>query len=507
MTANAKGQALGTGFPPQSVLLTVDEMFRADRAAKASGVSGVELMEAAGEAVAAAIGDRWTRRDVLVLCGPGNNGGDGFVVARLLKEDGWPVRLALLGKRDRLSGEAKANADRWDGAVERLDVLLLEGAGLVVDALFGAGLTRPLDGSAREMVEAVVASGVPCVAVDMPSGVDGDTGAVLGAAPRASVTVTFFRAKPGHYLYPGRDLCGELVIADIGIPEDVLTEVGPSQGVNEPDLWLPDFPWPRWDRHKYARGHALVAGGGETTGAARLAAHAARRAGAGVVTVLTPPEAAHIYRTTLTGELVAVVDDDAAFAGRVADPRVDAVLIGPGHGVVRMTRDRVLAVLAAGRPVVLDADALTVFAEHPSALFAEIRGECLMTPHEGEFGRLFPDIDGTGGKIERARRAAARAGSVVLLKGPDTIVAAPDGRAVVNANAPPDLATAGSGDVLAGFAVSLLAQGMAPFEAACCAAWLHGEAASIHGPGLVAEDISDHLPPVLRRLETLSAQH
>lgn len=500
MTGSGKKQGGTPRFPSRSVLLTVDEMYRADRAAMDGGIPGLQLMEAAGQAVAKAIRDRWTHRTVLVLCGPGNNGGDGFVVARVLNEQGWPVRLALLGDREKLAGDAKVNADRWDGPVESPDASLLEEADLVVDALFGAGLARPLDGAARRVVESVNARGLPCVAVDVPSGVDGDTGAVLGAAPRAAVTVTFFRAKPGHYLYPGRDLCGELVVADIGIPESVLPDIGPAQAVNEPDLWLDEFPWPRWDRHKYARGHALIAGGGETTGAARLAARAARRAGAGVVTVLTPPEAAQIYRAALTGELVAVVEDDAAFKGRVADPRADAILIGPGVGVGPSTRNRVLAALSSSRPVALDADALTVFADRPASLFEAIRGPCLMTPHEGEFARLFAGTDASGGKLARARRAAARSGAVVLLKGPDTVVAAPDGRAVVNVNAPPDLATAGAGDVLAGFAVALLAQGVPDFEAACCAAWLHGEAATEFGAGLIAEDIAECLPAVLRRL-------
>lgn len=503
MTAGAARLRSPTGFPPQSVLLTVAEMYRADKAAMARGVPGLALMEAAGEAVVGAIVERWSWRRVVVLCGPGNNGGDGFVVARLLKARGWPVRVVLLGAAERLAGDAKANAERWDGSIDPPSGKPVGDADLVVDALFGAGLARPLEGAAREIVESVNAAGVPCVAVDMPSGVAGDTGAILGVAPAAAATVTFFRAKPGHFLYPGRDCCGELVIADIGIPESVLPDIAPAQALNEPDLWLERMPWPRWDRHKYGRGHALVAGGAVTTGAARLAARAARRAGAGVVTVLTPPAAAEIYRTALTGELVSVIEDDRRFAESVADPRAHAVLIGPGHGVCQATRDRVLALLDSAKPAVLDADALSVFADRPAALFDAIRGPCILTPHQGEFARLFPDIDDGHGKLERARRAASRAGAVVVLKGPDTVVAAPDGTAAVNANAPATLATAGSGDVLAGFVVALVAQGMPAFDAACCGVWLHGEAARGFGPGLIAEDIADNLPPVLRRLEAM----
>lgn len=495
------GMEKGTGaVPSESVLLSVDETYRADRAAADAGIPGERLMEAAGTAVADTVVDRWTRRRVLVLCGPGNNGGDGFVAARLLRERGWPVRVALLGVRGKLKGDAKTTADRWRGPVDPLAPDLLDDADLVVDALFGAGLARPLAGVVRETVEEIGARDLACVAVDIPSGVHGDTGKVLGAAAPASLTVTFFRAKPGHYLYPGRALCGDLVIADIGIPESVLADIGPALALNGPPLWAHAFPRPDWNRHKYSRGHALVAGGATVTGAARLAAHAARRAGAGVVTVLTPPAAARIYRIALTGALVAVVRTVEEFEGRVGDARAGAVLLGPGNGVDAATRDRVLATLSHGRPVVLDADALSVFADDPPALFDALRDDCLVTPHEGEFPRIFPDLDDSDGKPARVRRAAARSGAVVLLKGPDTVIAAPDGRAAVNANAPPSLATAGSGDVLAGFAVGLMAQGMAAFEAACCATWLHGEAAREFGPGLIAEDIADALPRVLRRL-------
>ncbi len=487
-------------FPDRSVLLTVAEMSRADAAAIEAGISGEHLMEAAGRAVADAVAGRWDKRPVAVLCGPGNNGGDGFVVARLLAEAGWPVRLALLGDRDRLKGDARSHAERWTGAVEPLAVEALDGAEIVVDALFGAGLARPLDGAARAVVEAI--GGLDCIAVDVPSGVHGDTGTVLGVAAAAAVTVTFFRRKPGHLLYPGRDLCGEVVVADIGIPDSVLDGIAPRQAVNGPDLWLDRLPWPRSGQHKFSRGHALVMGGTEMTGAARLAAEAARRAGAGIVTLLCTPETAAIYRAALTGTLVGVVQDSGAFAATVGEARVGAVLLGPGNGVTPATRERSLLALATGRPVVLDADALTVFAGDSGALFDAVAGPCLLTPHQGEFDRLFGD-GGPGGKLDRAKDAAARAGAVVLLKGADTVIAAPDGRVTINDNAPPTLATAGSGDVLAGIAVGLMAQGMDPFDAGCCAAWLHGATAANFGPGLIAEDLAGGLPAVLRGLAAM----
>lgn len=486
-------------FPAGSVLLTVEEMYRADAAAVAAGIAGETLMENAGRAIADAITARWDVCPVAVLCGPGNNGGDGFVVARLLSQAGWTVRVGLLGERETLKGDARIHADRWDGPIEALSTGLLEGAELVVDALFGAGLARPLTGTAAEIVAAVAARALPSVAVDVPSGIHGDTGAVLGMAVPANLTVTFFRRKPGHLLFPGRQMCGELIVAEIGIPDSVLDDIAPTQAANGPELWLEGFPWPRFDQHKYTRGHALVVGGSGMTGAARLAAAGARRAGAGVVTILSPPDSLMIYRTSEVGTLVARLDGAEALADRLADPRSHAVLLGPGNGVRPGTRANVLAALAAAKPAVLDADALTVFADDPGALFGAIAGPCLMTPHDGEFTGLFPSISAIG-KLERVRHAARQSGAVVLLKGPDTVIAAPDGRAAVNSNAPPNLATAGSGDVLSGLAVALLAQGMAPFEAGCCAAWMHGEAAASRGPGLIAEDLPGMLPSVLKAL-------
>ncbi len=488
----------------RNALLTVAEMGRADAAAIAGGVAGETLMEAAGTAVADEIRRRWSPRPVVVLCGPGNNGGDGFVVARRLRQAGWEARVALLGDRARLKGDAALNAGRWDGAVVPLSTGALDGADLVVDAIFGAGLVRDLDGVAKATVEAIGPRGLACVAVDVPSGVDGDTGAVRGAAPRAALTVTFFRLKPGHLLLPGRVLCGETVVADIGIPDAVLDAIAPPTFANGPELWRADFPWPTLEGHKYSRGHAVVAGGAEMTGAARLAARAAMRAGAGLVTVAAPPAAHAIYATALEHVIVREVAGEAAFADLIADPRKNAVLVGPGAGVGEGTRAAALAALGAGKATVLDADAMTAFQDDRATLFAALAGApAVLTPHEGEFRRLF---DAAGDKLSRARAAAAQCGSVVLLKGADTVIAAPDGRATINRNAPPTLATAGTGDVLAGLILGLLAQGMVPFEAAAAACWLHGDAAERLGPGLVSADLPDALPSVLRALAARPAR-
>ncbi len=491
-----------------TALLTVAETYAADAAAMRAGVAGEILMEAAGRAVADAIRARWSPRPLVVLCGPGNNGGDGFVAARHLAAAGWPVTLALLGAREALKGDAAIMAARWEGPVVPLSDEVVEPGALVIDALFGAGLARPLAGAPRAALEAASARAEAIVAVDVPSGVDGDSGAVRGYAPRAALTVTFFRRKPGHLLLPGRVLCGEVVVADIGIPEAVLDEIAPKLDANDPALWRARYPWPRPEDHKYRRGHALVAGGGiATTGAARLAARAALRAGAGLVTVAVPSDAAlPVYAAALTAVMTAPATDAEGFAALIDDPRRNAVLLGPGNGVDEATRARVLATLARGKSCVLDADALTVFQSDPEQLFTAISSPCILTPHEGEFARLFGAAAGNGkdesdeSKVERARAAARKSGAVVLLKGADTVIAAPDGTAAINENAPPTLATAGAGDVLAGFALGLLAQGMAPFDAACAAAWLHGECAALVGPGLISEDLAELLPEVLDQL-------
>tara|TARA_R110002167_G_scaffold36382_4_gene115193 strand:- start:1398 stop:2858 length:1461 start_codon:yes stop_codon:yes gene_type:complete len=470
----------------------------ADRASLAAGVAGVDLMAAAGAGVAEAIMARWSPRPVMVLCGPGNNGGDGFVVARLLLAAGWPTRLCLLGAVEGLKGDAAHHAALWPGAVEPFDPKLLPESELIVDALFGAGLSRPTDGDALAMIEALIQRGLPICAIDVPSGLDGATGEVRGKAVPADLTVTFFRKKPGHLLYPGRQLCGELVLVDIGTPEAVLDAIPGATFENGPALWRDDYPWPQTGDHKYARGHAVVMGGEAITGASRLTALGAMRSGAGLVTLAAPNKAWSVYATSMIGVMVHAVSGLDDFNDLLADTRRNAIAIGPGAGVGTPTRQAALAALATGRAVVLDADALTSFADDPAELFDASKGRCVLTPHGGEFARLF---DPSGDKLTRAHRAAVLSGAVMLLKGADTVIVAPDGRAAINTNATPDLATGGSGDVLTGFVLGLLAQGMEPFGAACAAVWLHGECASAFGPGLVAEDLPAILPTILTRLK------
>jgi NAD(P)H-hydrate epimerase len=485
-------------------ILTTAEMARADAFAVAHGVPSLNLMENAGAAVAQAIAARFKPCAVTVLCGPGNNGGDGFVVARLLDQEGFTVRVAHDAGH---KGDAKEMSARWKGARLALTPEALDGARLVVDALFGAGLSRPLDGAYAQMVEAL--NDLPVVAVDMPSGVSGDTGqpfsvvapahadAPGGVYVKAVLTVTFFRKKPGHLLLPGRALCGETVVADIGIPAEAANT---QLHENTPALWR--FPWPELEGHKYSRGHCVVVSGpAHATGAARLAARAALRVGAGLVSVASPIEAVAVNAAHLTAIMIKPFHGAAELGALFSDKRLNAVAMGPGLGVGKETRELVATVLRSGAAAVLDADAISSFKDEPQSLFGLLDDRCVLTPHEGEFERLFPGLlDQSGSKLEAARTAAARALCVVLLKGADTVIAAPSGKAVINANAPATLATAGAGDVLAGLIAGLLAQGMSAFDAACAGAWLHGDAARRFGPGLIAEDLPDMMPAVLAGL-------
>jgi hydroxyethylthiazole kinase-like uncharacterized protein yjeF len=491
-------------------LLTPREMAEADRLTMAGGTSGIELMESAGRAVADAVSRRSARSapQICVVAGPGNNGGDGFVAARLLSERGYPVRLLLLGDRAGLKGDAAEAARRWQGPAEPATAAGVADADIIVDALFGAGLDRPIEEPAASLIDAIDAAGAIVIAVDLPSGINGATGAVMGRAVRAAETVTFFRRKPGHLLLPGRLYCGPVEIADIGIRLEALAQVQPRCFANCPALWMSSFPVPKVEGHKYSRGHAVVVSGGmASTGAARLAARAALRAGAGLTTIASPREALAVNAAANLAVMVRAVDGAQELSALLGDPRLNAVVLGPGGGVGPQMRDMALAALAGDRAVVLDADALTSFAEEPKPLFAAIQARSpagtVVTPHEGEFPRLFRHLGEDShalSKLDRARRSAALSGAVTLLKGPDTVVAAPDGRASIGENAPPWLATAGSGDVLAGFVAGLLAQGMPAFEAASAAVWVHGAAANEVGPGLIAEDLTEALRAVYRQL-------
>jgi hydroxyethylthiazole kinase-like uncharacterized protein yjeF len=489
-------------------VLTTAEMERADRLTIAAGTPGFALMLSAGQAVAAAAMDLVEEGPILVIAGPGNNGGDGFVAAAELAARGREVQVILLCERESLQGDAASAARGWKYPVLPFNPQAIGKPALIIDALFGAGLDRAVKGEPFAMIEAINANGAPVLAVDLPSGINGTTGAVMGIAVTAIETVTFFRRKPAHLLLPGRIHCGRVRVADIGINARVLTEIAPKTFENIPPSWKSAFPVPKIEGHKYSRGHVMVVSGGlAATGAARLSARGALRAGAGLVTLVSPRDALAVNASALMAIMVRGVDTVIEYAETLDDKRLNACVIGPGAGVGERTRDFVLTTLSAKRAVVLDADALTSFAEAPDRLFEAIKQshdpQVVLTPHEGEFPRLFSDISNKHSlrsKLERVRDAAERAGAMVLLKGPDTVVASPDGRATIAANAPPWLATAGAGDVLSGMIAGLLAQGVPAFEAASIAVWMHGEAAREAGPGLIAEDLPETLPAVTRHL-------
>jgi hydroxyethylthiazole kinase-like uncharacterized protein yjeF len=472
-------------------ILTVAEMGQADTAAIAAGTPGSVLMERAGAGVAEAICARFRAQPVVVLCGPGNNGGDGYVVARLLQQRGWPVEVRTVAEPK--AGDAREARAQWDGEVAPLSADLPQA--LYVDALFGAGLARPLDGAAAVAAQRMAASPERVVAVDIPSGLPGDTGKPLGPCVSAGLTVTFHAKKAAHVLEPGRSRCGEVVVVDIG-----LSETRAQLFENGPELWLPRFPWPEATAHKHDRGRLIVVSGDAwSTGAARLAARGGLRIGAGLVTIFSPTEALASNAAHLEAVMLRGFDTDLEL--EAGAEHVDAAVIGPAAGVSETTLLNVLALARTGAALVIDADAITVFRDDPEELFSVLDRDDVLTPHAGEFERLFKGVlAGSPERIAAARKAAQRAGAVVLLKGPDTVIAAPDGRAAVNVNGTPWLATAGSGDVLAGFIGGLVAQGMESFEAACAGAYIHAECGEIHGPGLISEDLPGLAPAVLRRL-------
>lgn len=500
------------------ICLTTAEMARADQLTIEAGTPGKVLMETAGRKVAEATRKMFPNaKYILVAAGPGNNGGDGYVAARLLAEMGCDVTVASLVEVKSLSGDAAWAAGEWSGPIIDLADANAKTesktADLVIDALFGAGLTRAIDGNAADFLQKTCRSDVPVVSVDVPSGVDGTTGEVRGPAPHASLTVTFFRPKPGHFLLPGKSHIGKLVVADIGIPDSVGETISPQTSCNGPALWADRFPWPHTASHKYTRGHAIVVSGGLShTGAARMAARGALRVGAGLVSVASPRSALIVNASHLTAIMLRPCDTAEDVTAILDDPRHNTLAIGPGAGVGEDTKSKTLAALKSKANLVLDADALTSFEAEPDQLFAAIHahlGEVVLTPHDGEFRRLFPDLAGLP-KLERGIGAAKRSGAIVVLKGPDTVIASPDGRAIINTNGKAWLATAGSGDVLVGLITGLLAQGMTAFNAAAAGVWLHGEAGSGHrGPGLIAEDIPEAMPEILTRLwqQSLTSTH
>lgn len=482
-------------------LISPADMAIVDRAAIESGISGYRLMDTAGAAISACVLRHYPHAArVLVLCGPGNNGGDGYIAARRLRESGLPVSVASLVDPQNLAGDAARAFTEWDQPVAAAQIDGLAEHTLVIDAMFGGGLDRPIEGTSRSIIEAINERKLPVVSADLPSGISGYSGEVFGTALMAEHTVSFAAPRPGHFLMPGALHCGHLQIVDIGIPERLLRDVGQGPWLNGPAIWRDCIPETGLAGHKYVKGHlGVFSGSFAQTGAARLAAMAGLRAGAGLVTVLAPASALASNAAHLTAIMLRRIDNGDDLESLLQDNRLNCFVLGPAFGVGEKAVEFARHLAKTGKPLVLDADGLTAFCDQVPLLRSWFDGETprlLLTPHHGEFAKLFPDIaaDRTLSKVDRTRKAAKSSNAVVLYKGADTVIASPDGRAVINVNAPPWLATAGSGDCLAGVAGGLVAQGMPLFEAAAAAAYLHGMAGQAAGQGLTAEDLSDHLP-------------
>jgi len=474
-------------------------MREADRLTIEGGTDGYDLMVAAGQSIANIVHEYYPHHAVLVLCGPGNNGGDGYVAARFLEDMGHQVSVMALTQK--LQGDAKQACKDWGGKTLGFkDRPEMQPETVVVDAVFGTGLSKPLDAVVVSLFDDLRKAGWPVIAADIPSGVSGDTGAADPAALKAAQTVTFFRKKVGHVLMPGMSLCGHVSVHDIGIADDVLGKTDYVLIENEPLLWKDTLPKPKSGGHKYGRGHAVVLGGARMTGAARMVSEAAMRTGAGLCTIVAEDEAAEIYKKGAAHILFEPMTGYADFAKHLEDSRRNTIVVGPGAGLEDKEglQQAALEALKTGRPAVLDADALTCFGDDPGRLHEALHDKCVITPHEGEFAKLFPAIEGS--RLEKAEAAARLTCAVVLLKGSDTIIARAEKKTVVNTHATPWLATAGAGDVLAGIIAGLLAQGMEAFDAACAGSWMHGEAGERKGPGLVAPDIIEQIPNVLRDL-------
>ncbi|MDP9836622.1 NAD(P)H-hydrate epimerase [Neorhizobium huautlense] len=480
-----------------TLIFTPKEMNAVDAASAASGIPSFDLMERAGQAVAAAALRRYPQAQrFVVLCGPGNNGGDGYVAARALSETGAVVAVFEMTDATALKGDARRAALACPLQASPLNAYNPEADDVIIDALFGAGLSRLLSDDIQQLAPMINDTGLPVIAVDLPSGICGLRGKVLGNALQATHTITFMALKPGHLLMPGRTFCGEIEVFDIGIPHRILTAHVGNIRKNHPSLWASYLPSLVGETHKYKRGHlAVFSGGASHTGAARLAATAGLKCGAGLVTVAASQEAVAVNAGALTAVMVRQVENRDDLMEWLGTAKISACVLGPGFGVGERARDFIFALTE--KPLVLDADGITSFTDEPNRLFDAFAGgetRLVLTPHEGEFARLFPDIaaDENLGKAEKARAAAKRSHAVIVYKGADSVIASPDGRAHINANAPPWLATAGSGDVLAGMIGALLAQGVPAFEAAAAGVYLHGEAAVKAGQGMTAEDLAEH---------------
>lgn len=461
-------------------LYTIDQIKQAEKLTKDAGVEEIDLIERAGRGIAEFIANRFDRRPVVFLCGPGSNGSDGFIAANILDRAGWNVRVYCSKPVVMMEGVTAQAAKMWTGDIEMLSEIVLDDDYIVVDAVLGSGLNRALPSEITETFNAVRQEDVTVVAVDVPTGLRSDL-TVDPNTLKANYTITTTRPRIEHVLQPGAQYCGRIHVIDIGINPTTFAGMDVSAHLNSPELWSHYWRVPDSHTHKYIRGHVGILGGSELIGASRLAVSGAMRSGAGLGTIVTTKEAAKVYQAVVAPEvMVRGFDNAKEAADKMQERHVSVCLIGPGADESLSMEDLARECAEHDMQVVLDGDALgNVPLEYATVI----------TPHDGEFARMFPDLVDIPNKLDRAKKAAAKANCIVVLKGMDTIIASPDGRAYVNNKASPWLSTAGSGDVLAGSVAGCLAQKLPPFEAACSAVWIHGTASLKLSPGMVASEL------------------
>ncbi len=498
------------------LLLNKETAYLIDKMAVDEGVSLSDLMETAGKRSAEIIINEIVpkiknfNKKIYVICGPGNNGGDGFVVARYLKEEGISIRILSLNSEKELNNVVMQKLKDLDTELENIGEISFSEADVVVDAIFGVGINRPVNKNYVKVFREINKESKLIVSLDIPSGVDTDTGLLMPEAIKADHTITFVYPKLGHYLLPAKKYVGNIHVVDIGIPINVNSKIenGYMFHLNSPDYWISDFKWPAEDDHKYKRGHVLVQSGPESsTGAARLAAISALRIGAGAVTLSSSREALNVNATHLTSVMIKEINNSEEFFNFLDQKKINSLIIGPGCGVNQFTKELTLNALNYKISLILDADAISSFEEESVDFIKALeysKADVIITPHEGEFNKIFGNLKGS--KIERTKSAAIKSKSTVILKGNDTVIASPDGEVIISDKTSPFLATAGSGDVLSGICGGLTAQGMKSFKAACAAQWIHSSIGLIAGPGLIAEDmisiIKDDVPDILMRIYT-----
>ncbi len=477
----------------QFTVLRTSEVRDLESQAVQEGTPVKALMERASAVIVEEILAHFSIRPTLVLCGPGNNGGDAYGVAVKLLEIGWPVEvMTVLPANSKTSNEAAYFKEKYKKKPLSPDTSL-DAFELIIDGIFGTGLKKDLSADLQVLIHKINLLSLPVISVDIPTGIDSDTGEIRGASLHAKMTVTFNYRKPGHLLYPGKLSCGEVILKDIGLGK----ARSPMIFVNHPELWFDDFPIPGPLDHKYHRGHALLFGGEEFTGATQLAALAARRAGAGLVSIACTERTHPIYALSTPGTITSVIRSFEEWEALLKDERKNALLLGPGLTPSPETKKTVLAALKTKRRIVLDAGALKAFLpDDVNALFSALHDQVVLTPHEGEFKEIFGTLSGS--KIERALEAANKSGGLIYLKGADSVMATPQCHVLLQDNAPPWLSTAGTGDVLAGLILAFLAQGASPLHACGMASWIHGESAHHAGFGMIAEDLLDHLQNALQ---------